>query len=402
MGSMRVLRGLGVAVAAVCLLALVLAGPASAAERAPHRTAKPSLSLKVVVAGNRQILATGAAHPVPARGRVVLQLRRDGAWHRLGRTPLTGHGAYWVRAVVPAGIDEARLRAALYEGKRQRAVSPARSLRLEQPTSPSTPTGPGVPSTTSSPPAVSPPGVSETPGAAEPPGHSEPPVTEPPTEPPVVTEPPCTPAATSAGSPPAAPAGPLSAESLMATIEKYASHPNHLSGTAESAAAESEFTGALADAGLKVCEQAFTFPRFTPTAVGLSVEGTALPAAAIAPLLYSGATGPAGTTAPLVYIGEPKTKKPSPSPKPRSKARSSSPRSRTRRTRKRSASTRRSKPRSKTTRRASSPSPRRSATSRSGKTPTRATGPGRCRCCRSARPPAKQSSPPPKPVKPRR
>jgi hypothetical protein len=94
----------------------------------------------------------------------------------------------------------------------------------------------------------------------------------------------------------------------MATIERYASHPNHLSGTADSAAAESEFTGALAAAGLKVCEQAFTFPRFTPTAVGLSVEGTAVPAAAIAPLLYSGATGPTGTTAPLFYIGETENK----------------------------------------------------------------------------------------------
>jgi hypothetical protein len=300
---MRKLRGLGVAVAAACLLALVVAGPASAAGRAPHRTAKPSLSFRVVVVRNRQVLATGKVRPVPARGRVVLQLRRKGAWHQLGQHPLVGHGSYSVRAVVPAGIGEARLRAALYVGKRRQAVSQAHSLRLEQPTSPSTPTGPGVSSTASPSPAVSPPGVSETPGRSEPPG-----VTEPPTEPPVVTEPPCAPAATSAGSPPATSAGPLSADSLMATIEKYASRPNHLSGTAESAAAESEFTGALAAAGLKVCEQAFTFPRFTPTAVGLSVEGTAVPAAAIAPLLYSGATGPAGTTAPLFYIGETENK----------------------------------------------------------------------------------------------
>lgn len=276
---MRKLRGLGVAVATVCLLTLVLAGSALGAERAPHRSAKPSLSLQVVVVRNRQILATGKAHPVPARGRVVLQLRRNGEWHRLGQHPLVGHGSYSVRTVVPAGIDEARLRAALYEGKRRRAVSTARSLRFKQPTSPSTPTGPGatIPTSPSSP--VTPVGP---------------------------TEPPCTPAATSAGSPPVTSAGPLSAGSLMATIEKYASRPNHLSGTPESAAAESELTGALAAAGLKVCEQAFTFPRFTPTAVGLSVEGTAVEPTAIAPLLYSGATGPAGTTAPLVYIGETK------------------------------------------------------------------------------------------------
>jgi hypothetical protein len=270
---MRKFRGLGVAVAALGLLALVLPGPALAGARAPHRSAKPSLSLKVVVVRNRQILATGKTRPVPARGRVVLQLRRDGAWHRLGQHPLVGHGAYSVRAVVPAGIAKARLRAALYEGKRRRAVSPARSLRLAKPALPPNPTPPSPPVTPTGP-----------------------------------AEPPCTPAATSAGSPSATSAGPLSAGSLMATIDRYASRPNHLSGTAGSAAAESEFTAALAAAGLKVCEQAFTFPRFTPTAVGLSVGGTVIPAAAIAPLLYSGATGPAGTTAPLFYIGETENK----------------------------------------------------------------------------------------------
>jgi hypothetical protein len=291
MGSMRRLRGLGVAVAAACLIALVVAGSALAGGRAPDqsakpsgRSAKPSLSLKVVVVRNRQILATGNVRPVPARGRVVLQLRRNGAWHQLGQHPLVGHGAYSVRAVVPAGIDDARLRAALYEGKRRRAVSPAHSLRLKKPTSPSTPSGPGTTSPTT-PTSPSSPVTPVGPG-----------------------EPPCTPAATSAGSPPATSDGPLAASSLMATIEKYASRPNHLSGTPESAAAESEFTGALAAAGLKVCEQAFTFPRFTPTSVGLSVEGTPLPAAAIAPLLYSGATAPGGTTAPLFYIGETENK----------------------------------------------------------------------------------------------
>src|ERR1700760_2693280 len=111
MGSMRRLRGLCVVFAAVGLLALVLGGSAVGATRAPHREAKQSLSLKVVVVRNRQILATGKAHPVPARGRVVLQLRRNGAWHRLGRHPLVGHGSYWVRAVVPAGIARHRTRA---------------------------------------------------------------------------------------------------------------------------------------------------------------------------------------------------------------------------------------------------------------------------------------------------
>jgi hypothetical protein len=270
---MRNVRGPAVAAVALGVLALVLASSALAGGRAPHRSAKPSLSFKVVVVRNRQILATGKAHPVPVRGRVVLQLRRNGAWHRLGQHPLVGHGSYSVRAVVPAGIAKARLRAALYEGKRRRAVSRVRSLRLVKLTPPSTPTSPSSPATPAGP-----------------------------------AGPPCTPAATSAGSPAATSAGPLSAGSLMATIERYASRPNHLSGTAESAAAESELTGALAAAGLKVCEQAFTFPRFTPTAVGLSIEGTAVDPTAIAPLLYSGATGPAGTTAPLFYIGETENK----------------------------------------------------------------------------------------------
>jgi hypothetical protein len=278
---MRKLRGLGVAIAALSLLALLVARPALGAARAPHRSAKPSLSLKVVVVRNRQIFATGKVLPVPARGRIVLQLRRNGAWRRLGQSPLVGRGGYSVRAVVPAGIDDARLRAALYEGKRRRAISLTHSLRLEKPTSPSTPTDPGVTAPTSPASPASPAG----------PG-----------------EPPCIPAATSAAFPFATSGGPLSAGSLMATIERYASRPDHLSGTAAGAAAESEFTGALAAAGLKVCEQAFIFPRFTPTAVGLSVEGTAVPAAAIAPLLYSGATGPTGTTAPLVYIGETENK----------------------------------------------------------------------------------------------
>jgi hypothetical protein len=275
---MRQLLRWGVAVAALGLLALLVAGPAFGVGGIPRRSTGPSLSFKVVVVGNRQVLATGTVRPVPARGRIVLQLRRGGAWRRLGQAPVGGRGTYSVRAKVPAGIEGARLRVALYEGRRRRTVSPARSVRLGKPTSPSTPTAPGTPGPSSSPAPL---------------GRGEPP---------------CTPAATSAGSPPATAAGPLAADSLMATIERYASRPDHLSGTAASAAAESEFTGALAAAGLKVCEQAFAFPRFTPTAVGLAVEGTAVPAAAIAPLLYSGATGPTGTTAPLVYVGETENK----------------------------------------------------------------------------------------------
>jgi hypothetical protein len=92
---------------------------------------------------------------------------------------------------------------------------------------------------------------------------------------------------------------PLSAASLMATVEQYARWPNHLSDTAAGAAALDEFSAALGAAGLRLGQQAFTYPEFSVSAVGLSAGGAAVPAAAIAPYLYSGTTGPAGVTADL-------------------------------------------------------------------------------------------------------
>ena len=169
----------------------------SGAARSPQRTAKHTLSLKVaVVDSNRHILATGTAHPVPEVGWVALQSRRGGSWRRLGRHRLDGNGVYAVRAGVPGGVGQERLRTELYQGKVRRAISPVRTLRFKQPTSPSTPNGPG----TTTPTSPSSPVAPVTPAGP--------------------AEPPCTPAATSAGSPPAASDGPLSAGSLMATIEK--------------------------------------------------------------------------------------------------------------------------------------------------------------------------------------
>jgi hypothetical protein len=82
-------------------------------------------------------------------------------------------------------------------------------------------------------------------------------------------------------------------------VQQYASLPNHLSGSANSAHALEEITAQLAAAGLRLGQQAFTYPGFLPTQVALSAGSTSVPAAAIAPLLYSGTTGPAGVTAPL-------------------------------------------------------------------------------------------------------
>jgi hypothetical protein len=85
----------------------------------------------------------------------------------------------------------------------------------------------------------------------------------------------------------------------MATIGSYSRLPDHLSATADSYAAEDEFQANLAAAGLTLGEQAFEYPRFAVGAVGLTAESTAVPRAAIAPLLYSGTTPAGGVTAPL-------------------------------------------------------------------------------------------------------
>jgi hypothetical protein len=253
------------AVALACLALLGASGRAGlgtdaalGARRAPHQPARSTLGLRVDLVRGRQILATGKAHPVPARGRVVLQINRGGKWRKLGQSPLVGHGEFSVRAVVSGAAVTVRLRAALYEGKRRHGVSPVRSIRL---------------------------------AAAGHLGHRAHRTTPTPAGPPAPT-------------PSATPEDPLSAASLMATVGRYSSLPNHLSGTADGAAALDEFSASLAAAGLRTGEQAFTFPRFSPTAVGLTVEGTPVPSAALAPLLYSGTTPSGGTESGLFYAGE--------------------------------------------------------------------------------------------------
>jgi hypothetical protein len=97
---------------------------------------------------------------------------------------------------------------------------------------------------------------------------------------------------------------PLSAVSLMATIERYASRPDHLSATANGAAALDEFSLALSAAGLRLGQQAFTYPKFSVKGVGVTAGGADVPTAAIAPYLYSGTTGPGGVTAALFDGGD--------------------------------------------------------------------------------------------------
>jgi hypothetical protein len=235
----------------VCLAAIGAAQAAAAGPDTPKGKAKVSLALRVKPAGSDHIVADGKVTPVPAKGSVALQERRDGSWRRLARGSLD-RGSFDLRAELPGDSSSASLRAVLIEGGRQAGISPVRSVRIAR----SAPAASTPPSSTTTPP-------------------------------------------TGTTTPPAPPLEPLSATSLMATIDGYSSLPNHLSGTANSAAAEAEFQANLAAAGLRLGQQAFTFPRFAVNAVGLTAGGTPVPAAAIAPLLYSGTTPAGGTTAAL-------------------------------------------------------------------------------------------------------
>src|ERR1700753_4214407 len=92
---------------------------------------------------------------------------------------------------------------------------------------------------------------------------------------------------------------PLSTQSLMSTIDQYGSSPNHYSGTQADWSEENTVAEQFEADGLKVDSIAYNFPRFRPTQVSLSVDGTYFPASALAPLISSGTTEAAGITAPL-------------------------------------------------------------------------------------------------------
>jgi hypothetical protein len=99
------------------------------------------------------------------------------------------------------------------------------------------------------------------------------------------------------------PRGALSGPSLMRWVRRYASRPNHRTGTHESAKLMRRISRQLDHAGLRVRKQRYEFPRFLATKVRLSVGGSAARRSAIAPMLYSGRTTSSGLTAPL-YDGE--------------------------------------------------------------------------------------------------
>jgi hypothetical protein len=101
---------------------------------------------------------------------------------------------------------------------------------------------------------------------------------------------------------PAAVADPLAADSLLHDLARYASMgPDHLTGSPDETATQDWVAQQLTNAGLQTGSEAYTFLRFAPQAVSLTVSGA--PVGALAPRFYSGTTPAAGITAPLVYAG---------------------------------------------------------------------------------------------------
>lgn len=241
---------------AVALSSLV-GGATGASARAsrPAPTAGPpriSLSVPAEIGSKGVIVAKGGVTPAPPHGRVVLQLHEEGTWRGFGNGAVR-RGSFKLTCSLPPGVTMTRVRALLFEGGRRLATSSAHTVHVRGRRGEPRPAP--VPPTPVLPPA------------------------------PVI--------------PPAPGEDPLSEASLMATVQRYSSLPNHLSGTADSAAALGEITGQLGAAGLQLGQQAFTYPGFLPTRVALSAGSDTVPVAAIAPLLYSGTTGSGGVTATL-------------------------------------------------------------------------------------------------------
>jgi hypothetical protein len=241
---------------AVVVVASLLGAAGSAAAPPPKAAVPPRVSLRIPgeIEAGAAVLAAGKVSPLPGGGRILLQLTGDGRRRTIADRSLR-HGAFSFRFHLASDWETTRARAVLDRHGRTVARSPMRTIRVRR-----------RPSTSAAVGAAGPP--------APAPGSSQ------------------------------APEDPLSAASLMATIERYASRPDHLSDTANGAAALDEFSSALGTAGLRLGQQAFTYPRFSVTAVGVTAGGASVPTAAIAPYLYSGTTGPAGVSATLFDGGD--------------------------------------------------------------------------------------------------
>jgi hypothetical protein len=255
-------------VAVACLATLAAVAPAAGA--VGHSV---SLAVREKPAGSGQVLATGKVTPAPRIARVEVQLR-DGKWKRFVAGRLHRGGAFGLARPASGKIA---LRARVFQGERQLAVSETRKLNV---------TG-GVKRGPKRGPSGGGPGAGAGGGGGAGTGGGS-----------------TGPAPPNDGPAPPATEDPLSASSLMATVDGYARLPDHLSATADGTAAEDEFQANLAAAGLTLGEGAFEYPRFALEAVGLGAGPTTVAPAAVAPLLYSGTTPAGGVTAPLLYGGK--------------------------------------------------------------------------------------------------
>jgi hypothetical protein len=241
---------------ALCGLATatnVEAGLPAQVERPP----RISLSVPSQADAGTVVLARGRTSPRLRKVRVSIQLSWNRRWKTVGGGVLQNR-SFSFRFRLPADRETVRVRAVLSKHGATLSRSPVRTVHMR----PHASVAPPAPSASSSPPTLN--------------SDSPTPVTE----------------------------DPLSATSLMSSVEQYARFPNHLSDTATSVAALDEFSAALGDVGLQLGQQAFTYPEFSVSAVGLSADGHSVPAAAIAPYLYSGTTGAGGVTATLFDGGD--------------------------------------------------------------------------------------------------
>jgi hypothetical protein len=200
-----------------------------------------SLSVPSQVDAGTLTLARGRVSPLPGNARISLQLKRQGSWKTVAGGALR-HRAFSFRFYPSAEQETVRVRAVVLSHGATLARSPVKTVRV----------------------------------------HAREAIGPPPPSP-----------AADRGAP-----APL-AEDTVAPAEQFARWPNHLSNTATGAAALDEFSAALGAAGLRLGQQAFTYPEFSISSVGLSADGASVPAAAIAPYLNSGTTGSGGVTATL-------------------------------------------------------------------------------------------------------
>jgi len=240
-----------VAFALGCLAVVTSAGADSSPVERPPRI---SLSVPDQADAGTLILARGRTSPSPREARISLQLSRNRTWKTVGGKALR-HRSFSFRFRFPDDQKTVRVRAVLFRHGATLSRSSVRTIHLRPHASAASPPPPSA-------------------GGGSPPSGSS-------------------------GSPAPRVEDPLSAASLMSTVEQYARFPNHLSDTGTSAAALDEFSAALGASGLQLGQQAFTYPEFSVSAVGLSAGGAGVPTAAIAPYLYSGTTGPGGVTATL-------------------------------------------------------------------------------------------------------